>query len=173
MDEQAVTKAVRAALDDQDVEVTLLEGARVPGLAVFSAEIESERGGYATGVVTPSGEVHFKLDDTTQRVMEALGPDAPAGVVATVVGFLEGTREPTYPVDSQARLDGIGKPEWARHVTLPQVSKEADGSRVYEYWVECGEPPLWRTRLTVSSTGQVSMTQDDIWEITDDDDDED
>lgn len=171
MDEQAVTKAVRAAIGAPGAEVTLLDDVLVPGLSVFSAQVTASRGGYSTGVVTAGGEVVLKMPETARRVLDALGADASAVAVARVVGFLEGSVDPTYPVYNQAELDKIGKPGWRSRAALPTSSKAADGARVYEYWVRCGEPPLWRTRLTVAADGAVSISKDNIWDIEADEDD--
>lgn len=173
MDEQAVTKAVRAALGAPAAEVTILEDVRVPGLSVFSAQISASRGGYSTGVVTAAGEVFTKFPESSRRVMDALGPDASAVVVARVVGLLEGSVDPTYPAYNQVELDKILKPAWRSRAALPTVAKAADGARVYEYWVRCGEPPLWRSRLSVARDGAVSLSKDDIWDIEAEEDDED
>ncbi|MEZ4268695.1 MAG: hypothetical protein R3F39_20240 [Myxococcota bacterium] len=173
MDQQAVTKAVRAAIGAPTAEVTVLEGVNLPGLSVYSAQISASRGGYSTGVVTAAGEVFSKFPESARRVMDALGPDAGAVPVARVVGFLEGSVDPTYPAYNQVELDKILKPAWRSRAALPTVSKAADGTRVYEYWVRCGEPPLWRTRLSVAPGGGVSISTDDIWDIEADEDDED
>lgn len=165
MSEQAVREALGA-----EARITWLEGVQVPGMRVFSAELDPSRGGYATGVVEDGGAVHLAFAESSRRVVAALGEGADAALIARVVGFLEGHIEPTTAIVEQGQIDEIHKAAWRRHVALPKRLGDDGGARRYEYWVECGEPPLWRSRLTVAADGSVSLAISDIWEILDEED---
>jgi hypothetical protein len=171
LDLATTTAMVRRAFDDTSAEVTLVAGVVLPGLALVSAKLRAELGGRITAIVTEGGEVLPLIDDAAPVVMRALGPEADATVVAQVIGTLESGVDPTWPVLTQAHVDGILREEWRVRVTTPKVERGDDGARVFEYWVRSNKPPLWRSRLTVDAHGSVTLARTVIWSFGDDDPD--
>ena len=160
---------VMSALDDDDldaddVEVDLVDDVHAAGATFFEVTLEGGGPGLYVPGAAIGGEVLFGREVALPKLLRALGPDAAPGTVAAVAGFLEATGDRTRAVLSAADAEDL-KPAWRAHVTMPSVEPLADGGRRYHYWVTCGEPPLWRTDLTVATDGSVSLDRTEIWDL--------
>jgi hypothetical protein len=162
---EAVAKSADVPADN--LEVKLLEHADVPGVTVFRCRIISKhghRGGFLVGVAQ-KGRVELDDDKTVNLVIAAWGYGKKRTVtpvaVARVIGFLEGTTEPAYPVLEQADVEALPNAAWKPHVYLPREAV-VDGLPAVEYWNRDGRPPLWRAQLIIKEDGTAELRRQSI-----------
>ena len=157
-----IAKSTGAPLTDIDVEA--VRRVDVPGVTVWTADVEpGTRGTHYVGVVR-GGVVVTKPAEAMKVVLDAwgYGPElsAEAVDVARALGALEPHAEETRPLVKDKKIARL-KDAWRPHVFLPRATAK-DGGVVLEYWNTSGEPPLWLTTMTIDAARNVRWTTKSI-----------
>jgi hypothetical protein len=164
-DEDLIRKELAPQLDARpsELEVTILAGADVPGVTVFTVYAkppeEGENGTYGYGVVH-DGRVVTDRGEAMNIVSRAWGygpkRTVPPEKVALVFGTLEGRPgDEAVPLVKQRLIDRLSA-ERRQGVFLPRET-EVDGHPAVEYWVKSpGDPGLWRSQVVFQPGGKAS-----------------
>lgn len=143
-----------------DVEVTVLEEPRLPGVTIFRARAVSRkgrRGSYVFGVVQRE-RVELDADRAIELVLRVLrhrpGELPEPALVARTIGFLEGRAEPAHPILTAEELE-LMNDDWRPHMCLPRRT-EVEGVPAIEYWNRAGGPP-WHTLVVLRPDGSHKL----------------
>jgi len=144
---------VRVELDDDDA---------APGLVFFAFELDGggDAGVYGSGIMA-GDEVLVGFDRAGPTIARALAGTSDAAVLARAFGVLETECDTARALVAADQLADVPADSKA-YVGLPTLVDGPD-ARVLTYWCESGEPPLFRSTVTIEKSGKVTRQRKDIW----------